>query len=368
MTKALTPPTGWNSWNKFLDKNNMANWSATTEKALLAQAKALVDSGLAAAGYDTVVLDDGYQAFRRDHRGRIQAHPARFRNGIEYLSDEIHKLGLKFGIYLVPGSLTCGQQYMDYHAENIGSLNHEEIDAQTLADWKVDFLKYDWCRAHVNDGLIAEPTFKKMADALEKYAPNIIYSISEYGLFQSHLWAPQFANMWRTTDDLLAEWGSLKKTIELQIGLEKYSSPGHWNDPDMLQIGNGSLTDIENRTHMIIWSILNAPLFAGNDLECMADETQKILTHNGLIAINQDWGGQQGRLVYREAGIQVWHKPNSDSTHAFAIMNESDSLQKYSINKIEHEAKSWVDVWSDSSFTDSYLELEPHGAIMLIAQ
>ncbi len=368
MFKAQTPPMGWNSWNKFLDKDDKADWNATTEKAVLAQARALVDSGLAAAGYDTVVLDDGYQAVRRDHRGRIQAHPARFRSGIEYLSEEIHKLGLKFGIYLVPGSLTCGQQYMDYHADNIGSLNHEEIDAQTLSDWKVDFLKYDWCRAHINDGLLAEPTFKKMADALSKFAPETTYSISEYGLFQSHLWAPAFANMWRTTDDLFAEWGSLKRTIELQIGLESYSKPGHWNDPDMLQIGNGTLSEVENRTHMIMWSILNAPLFAGNDLEKMSESTRQILTHSGLIRINQDWGGQQGKLIQRNYGIQVWQKPNSDGTQAFAIMNETEEIKICVLESLNVDTTSWTDVWSNSSVQDNSIELEPHSAIMLIAQ
>jgi hypothetical protein len=359
---------GWNSWNKFLDKNRLANWSATTEANLLAQARALVDSGLAAAGYDTVVLDDGYQAVRRDYNGRMQSHPTRFRNGIAYLSEEIHKLGLKFGIYLVPGSLTCGQQYMDYHAENIGSLGYEETDAKTLAEWKVDFLKYDWCRAHLNDGLIAPETFRKMADALAEHAPDVIYSISEYGLFQSHLWAPEFANMWRTTDDLFADWDSLKKTIDLQVGLDPYSRPGHWNDPDMLQIGNGNLTDTENLTHMIIWSILSAPLFAGNDLETMSETTQKILTHPGLIRINQDWGGRQGRLISRTSGIQSWHKPMSDGSSALALTNEGDSKATIDIEKLDLPVNAWKDVWTDSTLASSTIELAPHASIMLLGR
>lgn len=364
--KASTPPMGWNSWNHFLNKERLrADIPATTEKAVLAQANALVDTGMAAAGYNIFVLDDCFQAYQRDHQGRLQGHPHRFPHGIQYLVDEIHALGLKFGIYSVPGSLTCAQQYDDYHGLNLGSLGREEIDAKAFAEWGVDFLKYDWCRAHLNDGLRAPETFKKMADLLNIYAPNIIYSISEYGLFESHLWAPEFCNMWRTTDDLMPNWDSLMRTLDQQVNLHLYSKPGHWNDPDMLQVGNGSLTDSENRAHMYLWAILNAPLFAGNDLTQMSEKTLALLTNPRIIAINQDWGGSQGRLIFNESGLQLWQKPMSDGGIAVVALNRLEKA--LSINTLEFfpSIENWVDVLSGDTFEAATIEIAPHNALFI---
>jgi hypothetical protein len=364
--KALTPPMGWNSWNHFLNKERLrADISATTESAVLAQARALVDTGMAAAGYNTVVMDDCFQAYQRDHRGRLQGHPHRFPHGVKYLVDEVHNLGLKFGIYSVPGSLTCAQQYDDYHGLNLGSLDREEIDAQAFAEWGVDYLKYDWCRAHLNDGLKAPETFKKMADLLEKYAPDMVYSISEYGLFESHLWAPEFCNMWRTTDDLMPNWDSVMRTLDLQINLHPYSKPGHWNDPDMLQVGNGSLTDSENRAHMYLWAILNAPLMAGNDLTNMNQKTLALLTNPRIIEIDQDWGGSQGKLTFSEDGIQFWEKPMSDGGRAIAILNRSEEEKRIEMSKHFENVENWIDIWSGDVVNADKVEIAPHDALLI---
>jgi len=250
---------GFNTWNRYLDSRQFPDIEAITEESVLGLARAMVESGMADVGYEYFVIDDGYQGYSRDLSGRLQGHARRFRSGIPDLVQAIQALGLKVGIYSVPGRHTCLEQYFDYHSLGGGSLGFEDVDAQAFAEWGIEYLKYDWCRAHINDGLIAPVAFQKMADALARHAPNIVYSISEYGLFKSHEWAPAFANLWRTTDDLAPTWPSILATIDQQIGLERYSSPGHWNDPDMLQIGNHGLSYSETRAHMIMWQYSTRP-------------------------------------------------------------------------------------------------------------
>ena len=361
---------GFNTWNRFLNpKTDRVDINTVTEKSVLELAKAMVDSGMLAAGYEYFVMDDCYQHMRRDHRGRLQSHPVRFPSGIKGLGDALHDLGLKFGLYSVPGSLTCAQQYDDYHGDDLGSLNRERIDAEAFVEWGVDYLKYDWCRAHLNDGLAAEPTFARMADELKAAGGNIVYSISEYGLFQSHLWAPKFTNLWRTTDDLFANWNSIVRTIDQQIELYPYSRPGAWNDPDMLQVGNGNLTDAENRAHMFVWAVLNAPLMAGNDIVRMSDTTRELLTHSGVIAINQDWGGQQGRLVWSDeaSNAQVWSKPMSAGGQAAVLLNRGEAATKISLPTALGDLERAKDVWSNDTLdAGSTIELAPHSAELLL--
>jgi len=367
--KALTPPMGFNTWNRYLDVRQFPDIEAITEKSVLDLARAMVDSGMADAGYEYFVIDDGYQGYSRDYAGRLQGHARRFRNGIPQLVEGIKDLGLKVGIYSVPGRYTCLEQYFDYHGNGTGSHGFEEVDAQAFAEWGIDYLKYDWCRAHINDGLNAPEAFQKMADALEKYAPNIVYSISEYGLFKSHEWAPKFANLWRTTDDLAPTWSSILGTIDQQIGLESYSGPGHWNDPDMLQIGNHGLSHSENKAHMIIWAVLNAPLMAGNDLVNMSDQVREVLCHRGLIAVNQDWGGRQGKLIRSEGQLQVWQKPMSDGSTALAYLNRGESVLKVRATDDAVSCSSFTDVWSgDSADAGSAVEVEPRGAVLLLTR
>jgi alpha-galactosidase len=359
---------GFNTWNRFLDSRGFPRIEELTEDSVLELARAQVDSGMLAAGYEYFVLDDGYQAFSRDSQGRLQGHPRRFRSGIAALVKEVKALGLKMGMYAVPGRYTCLDQYFDYHGFGNGSLGFEEIDAITFAEWGVDYLKYDWCRAHLNDGLEAPTSFEKMANALNEHAPHIVYSISEYGLFKPHTWAPEFANLWRTTDDLFASWKSILATIDLQIGLDSYSRPGAWNDPDMLQIGNHGLTFSENRAHMIMWAVLNAPLMAGNDLASMTDEVRTILCHKGLIAVNQDWGGRQGKLSRFEGDLQVWTKPMSDGSIAIAYLNRGDQILHVQVSDDEPNASLITDVWSGAGISAaSRIEVEPHGAVLVLS-
>src|SRR3954468_23422756 len=188
---------GWNSWNCFLGADFHARVHDVTAEAIVGCARALVDSGMRDAGYEYVVLDDFWQDGRRDPAGRLAAHPTRFTDGIAALAEDIHGLGLKFGLYSVPGSLTCAQQWDDYGGEPLGSLGHEEVDAQTFAEWGVDFLKYDWCRADTNDGLDATDAFTRMRRVLDGQDRPIVYAISEYGLFEPWHWAPRIAHMWR---------------------------------------------------------------------------------------------------------------------------------------------------------------------------
>ncbi len=358
---------GWNSWNYGLNERDRADFSRLTEKTVLSQAQAMVDSGMLEAGYDYLVLDDGFQSARRDHLGRLQGHALRFAQGIPALVAAVNSKGLKFGIYSVPGTLTCAQQYDDYIADGLGSLGFETVDANAFAEWGVDYLKYDWCRAHLNDGLKPQESFQKMSDALKASGRTIVFSISEYGLFKSHEWAPEFTNMWRTTDDLLARWDSILYTLDLQKNLYRYSKPGAWNDPDMLQIGNGSLTNSENRAHMFLWAVLNAPLMAGTDLTRMSDQVREILIHPGVIAIDQDWGGQQGRLVHSNGDAQIWSKPMSDGSRASVLLSRGESPEAFNLDKLFPEINSVFDVWTgDSIDGNSVIEVPPHDAVLIL--
>lgn len=351
-TRAATPPMGWNSWNHFLSEKNRARIFATTSKAIIEQAEALVSSGMAKAGYEYVVLDDCWQAKKRDIDGKLVSDPVRFPEGIAYLSERVHALGLKFGLYSVPGSLTCAQQWDNYGGDPLGSYRHEEVDAKTFAEWNVDFLKYDWCKAHLNDGLFAQQQYALMRKHLDDSGRSITYSISEYGLFDPHLWAPGIAHMWRTTDDLFADWDSILKTLDKQRTLWPYSRPGAWNDPDMLQVGNGKLTENENRAHFLMWVILNAPLMAGHDVTKMDESTRALLCNPDLIAINQDWGGSQGRLDWELRELEFWVKPMSSGAKAFVILNrgEMDEQIKLDLETLDLGSGPIVEVISGERF------------------
>jgi alpha-galactosidase len=248
-------------------------------------------------------------------------------------------------------------------------LNRERIDAETFAEWGIDFLKYDWCRAHVNDGLDPKIAFKRMSDELRVTGKDIVYSISEYGHYDPQLWAPAFAQMWRTTDDLVAEWKSLLRTIDLQESLYPFSRPGAWNDPDMLQVGNGELSSVENQAHLFMWAILNAPLMAGNDLTRMTDEVRDLLVHPGVIAIDQDWSGEQGKLTWQQGDQQVWSKPMSKDAGgglAAVLLNRSNLANTFKLDRVIGDFSKVTDVWSgDEIDPASDVEVEPHGAVLL---
>jgi len=312
---ALTPPMGWNSWNGFGCKIN--------EATLRAQADALVSTGMREAGYIYVVVDDCWHG-ARDAHGDIQPDPVRFPSGIKALAHYVHARGLKFGIYSDAGAGTC--------QDKPGSRGHEYQDAAQYARWGVDFLKYDWCNA---EDLNARSAYATMSDAIRAAGRPMVFSICEWGLHQPAKWGASVGgNLWRTTFDIWDHWSgrgnkglwlSVTDIIDLQPGLEGAAGPGHWNDPDMLEVGNGGMTDTEYRSHFALWAMLAAPLFAGNDLAHMSKETLAILTAPEIIAIDQDRLGVQGRRVVKRGDQEIWTRPLAGGATAVLFLNRSDT-------------------------------------------
>jgi len=307
---ARTPPMGWNSWNKFHYDIN--------ETIIKKVADSFVSKGLKDAGYTYIIIDDAWQA-GRDKNGKVLADKIKFPSGIKALADYIHSKGLKFGIYTDCGDKTCG----GYE----GSLNHEQSDANTYAEWGVDYLKEDWCNT---SGLDAQTQYKKMSNALAASGRPILFSLCEWGLSSPWLWASGVGNMWRATADIADCWdctaGNLlgwTVILEQSVNLAPFAGPGHWNDPDMLEVGNSALSLTESRSHFSMWCMLAAPLIAGNDISTMNDSIKNILTAPELIAIDQDSLGLQATRIRNSAGLQVWQKPLTDGSIAVALLNIS---------------------------------------------
>ena len=308
---AKTPPMGWNSWNHFEKKVN--------DQVIRETADAMVSNGMKAAGYTYVNIDDTWEG-ARDAQGVLQ--PNEKFPDMKALADYVHSKGLKLGIYSSPGPKTC--------AGYEGSYQHEEQDAKTWAAWGIDYLKYDWCSASKiwpkADAATMETVYKKMGDALQATGRPIVFSLCQYGLNKVWEWgAGVGGNLWRTTGDISDNWESLVKIgFEKQPGLEKHAGPGHWNDPDMLEIGNGGMTSIEYKTHMTLWCMLTAPLLAGNDLRSMDEGTKAILTNEEVIAINQDSLGRQGYRISKDGPTEIWVKPLADGSLAVAMFNRAN--------------------------------------------
>lgn len=310
---AQTPPMGWNSWNAF-DLN-------INSKIVKAVADSMVSKGLAAAGYQYIVIDDGWQ-IARDNDGKIIADSTRFPEGIKYLADYVHSKGLKFGIYTCCGTKTCGGRP--------GSYGYEAIDAKTYAEWGVDFIKEDWC---FTDGLDTRTQYKIMSDAIKETGRPILLSLCEWGVSSPWEWGRGIGSMWRTTSDIqdcfdcIRNWGGMGwiHILEKNENLAPYAGPGHWNDPDMLEVGNKSLTPSECRSHFAMWCMLAAPLIAGNNISTMNDTVKEILTAPEIIAIDQDSLGIQGTRIRNNAGLQVWQKPLKDGSIAVALLNLTTS-------------------------------------------
>jgi alpha-galactosidase len=316
---ALTPPMGWNSWNKFHCDIN--------ESLIRETADAMASNGMKAAGYQYVNIDDCWHG-TRDSLGFIRPDPDRFPSGMKALADYVHAKGLKLGIYSDAGSKTC--------AKRPGSRGYENQDAETYARWGIDYLKYDWCNT---DSLSAVGAYMTMHDALLRTGRPIVFSICEWGSNKPWLWAPAVGNLWRTTEDIHAcfdcllehdtdrgvwvQWGVMP-IMERQVLLRAYAGPGRWNDPDMLEVGNG-MTVSEDRAHFTMWAMLAAPLISGNDLRHMSPETAAILTNRGAIAVDQDSLGVEG-LHYRTAdSVEVWFKPLSHDGWAMVFLNRARS-------------------------------------------
>lgn len=353
---ALTPPMGWNSWNHFGDQ--------VDDKTVREIADAMVRSGMAAAGYVYVNIDDCWEG-SRDARGNIVPN-SKFPD-MKALADYVHQRGLKLGIYSSPGPRTCG----GYE----GSYGHEEQDAKTYAAWGIDYLKYDWCSAaRVYPDPDLQAAYQKMGRALAHCGRPIVYSLCEYGMGDVWKWGPQVgANLWRTTGDIQDNWKSMSGIGFDQSRLAPYAAPGHWNDPDMLEIGNGGMSATEYRTHFSLWCMLSAPLIAGNDLRSMSAETRDILTNREVIAIDQDSLGRQGQRLSSRDGIEIWSKPLHDGSHAIGVFNRGEKAKtvQFTCKEIglSGPPKTLRDLWKHCDLTPAaggYSASVPaHGVLLL---
>lgn len=306
---ALTPPMGFNDWNAF--------GCNVDEKLIKETGDFFVSSGLKEAGYVQVNIDDCWSLNERDAQGKLVADPKKFPSGIRGVADYLHGLGLKLGIYGDAGTKTCGGYP--------GSLGSEKLDAQTWADWGVDYLKYDNCY-NQSDGSREDfvRRYTAMREALDETRRPIVYSICEWGQSQPWQWAKGVGHLWRTTGDISDNWSSVRSIVAANAPLAEYAGPGHWNDPDMLEIGNGGMTPTEYRTHMSLWSMMAAPLIIGTDLRKASADTLAILGNREIIALDQDPLGKQARVVFESAGLSAFSKPLANGETAVALYNSSD--------------------------------------------
>jgi len=365
---ALTPPMGWNSWNKF-----GCNVSADLIRQM---ADAMVKSGMKDAGYQYVVIDDCWQV-SRDKDGNIIPDAERFPSGMKAVADYVHSLGLKFGIYSDAGTGTCQKRP--------GGRGYEFQDARQYAAWGVDYLKYDWCNTTTQD---ARSSYALMRQALDASGRAIVFSLCEWGKAKPWLWGEEAGgNLWRTTGDIQDRWAGQTKwsngdccgngmldIVDMQVGLQSYAGPGHWNDPDMLEVGNGGMTDTEYRSHFSLWSILAAPLIAGNDLRTMRPEIREILTNKEVNAIDQDPLGREGERVWKNGDLEVWAKPLKDGSRAVVLFNRGASEQEISVDwenlgYPDHFSAAVRDLWQHKDlgkFTGKFAASVPsHGVVMV---
>jgi alpha-galactosidase len=360
---APTPPMGWNSWNHFAGKIDDAT--------VRSQADAMVSSGMRDAGYLNINIDDTWEG-QRDAQGII--HTNNKFPDMKALADYVHGKGLKLGIYSSPGPKTC--------AGFEGSYNHEEQDAQTYADWGIDYLKYDLCsfgEIMKNAGSPAAAhqmmldAYTKMHKALLKTGRPIVYSLCQYGNDAVWRWGASVGgNLWRTTGDISDRYSSMANIGFGQAGLAQYAGPGQWNDPDMLEVGNGGMKPDEYRTHMSLWALLAAPLLAGNDLSTMTPETIALLTNHEVIAIDQDPAGKQGDRVWAQGPLEVWARPLADGSQAVGLFNRNSSPMEmeFDFHKLGFKAGVRVrDVWAAKeagNLITSFRSTVPgHGVILL---
>jgi len=357
---AATPPMGWNSWNKFACKVN--------EDLIKHAADAMVRTGMKDAGYEYIVIDDCWQ-ISRDAAGNIVPDGERFPGGIKTLADYVHSLGLKFGIYSDAGTKTCQGRP--------GSRGYEFQDARQYAAWGVDYLKYDWCSSSTQDG---PSSYALMRDALKASGRPIVFSLCEWGTSKPWLWAGEVGNLWRTTGDISDQWDGTKRKlgvmniVDLQVSLGTYAGPGHWNDPDMLEVGNGGMTNTEYRSHFSLWAVLAAPLIAGNDLDKMTPEIHDILTNKEVIAVDQDALGLEGRRARHEGDADVWVKQLQDGSRAVVLLNRGSAEQTIAVGWEElgypaHLEAAVRDLWAHKDlgrFAGSFSSaVASHGVVMV---
>ena len=357
---ARTPPMGWNSWNKF--------GCNVSDKLIREVATAISANGMREAGYQYVTIDDCWQVARTP-QGVIVADSARFPQGIKALADFVHGKGLRFGIYTDAGRKTCEGRP--------GSYGHEAQDAKTYASWGVDYVKIDWCNA---DGLDARTQYTTFRDALAASGRPIVFSICEWGSNRPWEWAPAVGNLWRTTGDIADRWSSVLTLVDLSSQYWHVARPGAWNDPDMLEVGNGGMTHTEYRAHFSLWAMMAAPLIAGNDVRTMWDstrasaDTRDILLNKDVIAVDQDSLGVQGTIVQASPNeLQVWVKPLADGSRAVLLFNRASVSSTITADwrrvGVTTKKARVRDLWAhtDSAVVESrYAATVPaHGVVML---
>ncbi len=352
-----TPPMGWNSWNKF--------GCRIDEQLIRETADAMVASGMKDAGYRYVNIDDCWEAPQRDANGDLTTEPTRFPGGMKALADYVHARGLRIGIYSSAGTGTCQRRP--------ASLDHEVADAKKFAEWGIDYLKYDNCN---NENRPALERYRAMGEALAATGRPIVYSLCEWGRNKPWEWGRTVGGrLWRTTGDISDRWNSMISILDRQVGLEEYSGPNAWNDPDMLEVGNGRMSYDEYVAHFSLWALLNAPLIAGNDLRTMSDSTKGILTNREVIAVDQDWGGRQGTRLRDDGEVEVWMKPMSNGDRAVILLNRSTTpfhitaaMKELGLSGGSHKTRDlWLHTDGTASGTLEAL-VPPHGVKMYLVR
>ncbi|MCX5094861.1 NPCBM/NEW2 domain-containing protein [Streptomyces sp. NBC_00365] len=355
---ALTPPMGFNNWNST---HCRAEFNESMVKGI---ADLFVEKGLKDAGYQYVNLDDCWALPNRNADGKLVPDPARFPNGIKAVADYVHAKGLKLGIYTSAGTKTCDSVGFP------GALGHEYSDARQFADWGVDYLKYDNCN---NQGVDAKLRYTTMRDALKATGRPIVYSLCEWGQNKPWEWASDVGHLWRTTGDINDSWGSMLSILKQNLPLAPYAGPGHWNDPDMLEVGNGGMTDTEYRSHFSMWSVMAAPLLIGSDLRRASPATFDILDNKEVIAVDQDPLGKQGTVLSSEGGRWVVAKEMKDGSRAVALFNETGSAQHIAttaraVGLAAAPAYTLRDLWQRRSYNtagDISATVPAHGTVLV---
>jgi alpha-galactosidase len=353
---APTPPMGWNSWNRF--------GPFVSDQLVRETADALIESGMRDAGYRYVVVDDAWEGSLRSDDGQLEPNLWRFPN-MHGLAAYLHQRDLKFGLYTCAGERTC-QGYP-------GSRGREFVDARRFASWDVDFMKIDWCHTA---GMDARAAYATWSEAIAASRRPMVLSICEWGRHRPWEWAGSVGHLWRTSHDIADRWDSLVDILDRQAGLADYAGPDHWNDPDMLEVGNGGMTDAEYRAHFSLWAILAAPLMAGNDVRSMTDATRAILTAPEVIAVDQDPLGRQGKRVNMAHGVEVWVREIAGGARAIVLLNRNEEPARAEVTwDLVGGSRSHTavvrDLWERQDVgrrTEGYaITLAPHSAAMLKA-
>ncbi|MDR1156921.1 MAG: NPCBM/NEW2 domain-containing protein [Oscillospiraceae bacterium] len=368
VAQQLTPTMGWSSWNCF--------GLSINEERILSQADALVSTGLAKAGYVYLNIDDGYQNGRDPVTNRVRYNETLFPNGMKYIADYAHSLGLKAGMYSDAGDNTCGSGNTNPYGLDVGLWRYEEQDLRMyLEEWGYDYIKVDWCgggHARLNE----QEQYTKIGRIIRQISEETgswkVFNVCRW-MFPGE-WVLDVADSWRTSGDINASWGSILSEIDSMKPLTKYAGPGHFNDPDMLEVGNGNLTPDQNKSHFSMWCMLAAPLVLGNDLTQISQTTLDILTNEEVVALDQDPAGLQASVAKSTGDGEVWVKDlgyAGSNTKAVAFFNRSGAPIELSINWRDIGLEGRVtarDLWlhDEVDVDEGYsASLPPHGIVVL---